>query len=45
MDKPPPLKFTQLLRILKPYFWPSKKTPSWLMNRIRCAMTWVFVTG
>ncbi|KAM3569720.1 hypothetical protein VYU27_008183 [Nannochloropsis oceanica] len=45
MDKPPPLTFRQLLSILKPYFWPSTRAPSWLLNRVRCVSTWVFVTG
>jgi hypothetical protein len=44
-NAPPPLTFRQLLAILKPYFWPSTRLPSWRMNRVRCVSTWVFVTG
>ena len=29
----------------QPYFWPSRRLPSWRMNRVRCVSTWLFVTG
>ena len=44
-SSPPTLTAPQLFRILKPYFWPSRRSEDWVANRIRCVSTWLAVAG
>jgi len=41
----PTLTPAQLFRILKPYFWPSRRSEDWIVNRVRCCCTWIAVAG
>ena len=46
-EKEAPLKATlsiyELMRVLTPYFWPSKGSDGAFVNRIRCSCTWLMV--
>eukprot|EP01041_Mallomonas_annulata_P000984 gene984-1923_t len=37
------LTFFELMRVLKPYFWPSAGTDGALLNRLRTTSTWLLV--
>ncbi len=43
-EKPKSLSFLELLKVLKPFFWPDKGTDGALLNRIRAVSTYFLIT-
>ena len=44
-DVPPSMTFIELMRVLKPYFWPDAGMQSAYANRFRSTMTWLLVAA